>query len=180
MQKLYPRPVPGARRAESRGGLRGDVTQPVLALCHRLPRVWRVRHGHKGAILNGISGQGTDLHRLRRGFCFYRRGTTVFSRQTIQERAQALQNLQVQTRGCSFCSAHSGQRAPLRSCRNSSHLLPVRQRDYGALPPHARSSHLLPRVLHAEKDRGCLLNAGKISAKKAARALSAKQPLALP
>ena len=43
------------------------------------------------------------------------------------------------------------QRAPLLSRRNSRHLLAVRQGDDRSLPPHAGPSHLLPRMLHAEK-----------------------------
>jgi len=40
---------PGAWRAESRGSLRGMYTT-CAALRHRVPREWRARHGHKGAV----------------------------------------------------------------------------------------------------------------------------------
>jgi hypothetical protein len=62
----------------------------------------------KGA-RDGIPGQDAEVHRLRFGFCFYRRRTTIFSRQTIQERAEALQGVQNPARfsiGC--CTPKAG------------------------------------------------------------------------
>jgi hypothetical protein len=38
------------------GQFEGDVHNLWSLCATRLPRVWWVRHGHKGAILNGISG----------------------------------------------------------------------------------------------------------------------------
>ena len=66
-KKLYPRPVQGAWRAESRGSLRGDLHNLWLLCATAFPARGQRNHGHKGAILNGISGQGTQVHRLRCG-----------------------------------------------------------------------------------------------------------------
>src|ERR1700681_1921705 len=60
------------------------------------PRGWARGNGLKGAILNGISGQGAEMYRLWEGFYFHCRGTTFLSRQAVQERTQALQGLQDQ------------------------------------------------------------------------------------
>jgi len=43
-EKLYPRTVLGAWRAESKGQFEGG-TQPVFSLYHRLPREWREKTG---------------------------------------------------------------------------------------------------------------------------------------
>jgi hypothetical protein len=49
-------PLPECMAGRVQGQFEGDVHN-LWSLCAiRLPRVWRVRYGHKGAILNGISG----------------------------------------------------------------------------------------------------------------------------
>ena len=62
-----------------------------LQLSHRLPRGGGRKHGHKGAILNGISGQGiSTCIDCGTEFVFTAGGTTIFPRQTVHQRAQAL------------------------------------------------------------------------------------------
>ena len=57
-----------AWRAESMGQFEGVMYRTCVFSGppqHQPPRVWASGNGPKGAILNGISGQGAEVHRLR-------------------------------------------------------------------------------------------------------------------
>ena len=58
------------------------------------PRRERASDRAEGGILDGIPGQDVEVHRLRQRLRLYCRRAIILLRQTIQERTQALQDLQ--------------------------------------------------------------------------------------
>src|ERR1700730_9905601 len=84
------------------GGAESRATFPGVVMRGKDPASTRVTQfvckgsgsGPKGASLNGISGQGIEVHRLRCRFYLPRGRAVVLSRQAVQERTQALQDVQ--------------------------------------------------------------------------------------
>src|SRR5712671_663840 len=78
-EKLYPRAVLGAWRAESKGQFEGDVHNLYFLCTTAFPASGARKQAEGSHPQNGISGQDAEVYRLRDGFRLHRRGTTVFS-----------------------------------------------------------------------------------------------------
>src|SRR5258708_17653384 len=80
------------------------------------------------------------------GVCLHRRRADVFRRQGFQERAQAVQGLQGQTR------SERGSRPRcqyLPTGGNKDDLLAVRKGNHSSFPPDAGAARVLPRMFPA-------------------------------
>ena len=129
-------PNPGASSKQAEGG--------VMALLpshtgHRRERV-------EGSTLNGIPGQGTEVRRLWNRFYFHGRGATVFSRQTVQERAQTLQGVQSEACFGAWRGTRARRQQYVREGGNSHHVFAMREGNHGALQADSGPSRFLPGV----------------------------------
>jgi len=106
--------------------------------------------GNGSASSNGIPGQSIEVRGLWYGVRVYSWRTVVFPRQTIQERTEALQELQGQA-GCRAGRWNSGPY--VREDGDADELLAVRQRDNSAVPADPRATGVVPRMLSASSAR---------------------------
>ena len=136
----------------SRGFLRGQKTPAPTRVTQF---VWRGHRGDglKGASLNGISGQGVEVHRLRFGFYLHRGRAVVLSRQAVQKRTQTLQSVQDQASIGVGRSAIRSKRK-LRQGGNPHNLFRVRQGNHRAVQAYTGASGVLPGMFPAEAASG--------------------------
>src|SRR5712692_3925344 len=87
---------------------------------------------------------------MRCGVCLHRRRADVLRRQGLQERAQAVQELQIETR-----SGRELGLGELSTLGNENDLFAVREGNHGALQAHAGSAGLLPRMIPTAAVNGC-------------------------
>ena len=99
---------------------------------------------------DGIYRSRFEVHRLWRGFHFYRRRADFLSRQTVQERPKALQAVQGEA-----CSR-------INSCSHGdpNHLCGVRNRDYRPLQADTGQACALPYLLSKAAGIGTRVSIG--------------------
>jgi len=102
------------------------------------------------SLLNGIPGQDSEVHRLWHGFRVHSGWTAVLPRQVIQERAEALQELQRQAGGSPWSRITRAVAGSLvYENGDPDKLLAVWERDHGSVPAHARTAGTVSWVLSA-------------------------------
>jgi hypothetical protein len=125
-----------------RGASEGAVEEAkVMPVSHQAGAIHHARCG--GArTRDGLRRQNSEVRGLRERFRLHGRRATLFSRQTIQERSEALQELQGETR---FGFGRG-------SLRDANRLFGVRNRDDGSVQAYAGAPRPLQAVLPAEAD----------------------------
>jgi len=106
---------------------------------------------------NGVPGQDSAVHRLRKQLHLDGGRAGVFRRQGISQRTQTVPRVQGQARGSGTSTGSAA-----RTGRDHRDLRVVRSRDNGAVQAHARAARPLPLVLPAEESpSGGTVNVGR-------------------
>jgi hypothetical protein len=123
------RPGPLAVQYEAESGNRDRRAIESMAGLRRCSLFWEAGHG--------IQRSNIEVSGLRRRFCVYRGRASIFPRQAIQERPQALQAVQ----------GEAQSRVAQSAAGDADKLLRVRHGNYSPVQAHAGPAGAVPFML---------------------------------